>query len=799
MKNLRLAIRSLLHFRLYTVINILGLALALTCVIVIAHYVHGEFSVDRFSKNIDRLYVVTSESATEVRQLRLDGIRDDYISSRASPQATLGKHAGVEMRSDFILAENQEVVVERKNFDANVLVTDNRFFEMLDYPLLSGTPELDQPDRAVVTYEFAQKVFGKENPVGQTLSYNDMPSFTITGVLAPISTKTTIRFDVALSKSTSISMVESTLILLYPQQDYKEVNRQNNHFFRDTYYANGDSIRNQLYPLKKVYFSPADDIQSFYFTVGKKDYTVVLLMVGLLILAAGLINYINIQTAVFLRRGREFGMKKVFGASGGSMFLQLWVENMILIGLSLVLALSLTELLSPVVRNLLGFSQLPFSGFDLSFSCALFLALPLIVSLFPLTHYKRSTPIDSLRSIGKTGGRSRSRYIVLGIQYVITFVMISLSLLFLKQLNTMLHAELGFRTEDIIQVQLQRYRSTNQDDMERWREWWEDSARKQGVIVSRMNETPLFSGWAYGYSPLKRESYVKKFMVADETPEADYLQASHAWLDLYETRITEGDLFKEGVEDQIILTEQARKEWGISDFRETFVLTEGGHYLRDGKITTDTIRMQITGIAQNIRAGHPTEKRPPMVIRSSRMSSFFEPISAAIVPGKRQEAIEFLRQLHQEWGEGEFTYSFVEDDLEAMYAEDRKVATIYSIFTVIAILISALGLFSMSLFDVQQRYKEIAIRKVNGATTSVIIGLLLKKYIVLLGISFVIAVPIAWYAIQRYLGGFAYKTAVSWWIFAAALLITAGISLLTLIHQTRKAALANPADVIRNE
>jgi ABC-type antimicrobial peptide transport system permease subunit len=158
-----------------------------------------------------------------------------------------------------------------------------------------------------------------------------------------------------------------------------------------------------------------------------------------------------------------------------------------------------------------------------------------------------------------------------------------------------------------------------------------------------------------------------------------------------------------------------------------------------------------------------------------------------------------MRALHEEMTGGEFTYTFVEDDVAAMYAEDRKVATVYGIFTVIAIAISVLGLFSLSLFDVQQRRREIAIRKINGATTGDVLGLLLKRYLYLLMISFVIAVPLAWLAIHRYLEGFAYKTAVSWWLFAAALLLTAGVSLLTLIWQVRKAAAADPARVIRSE
>jgi ABC-type antimicrobial peptide transport system permease subunit len=175
------------------------------------------------------------------------------------------------------------------------------------------------------------------------------------------------------------------------------------------------------------------------------------------------------------------------------------------------------------------------------------------------------------------------------------------------------------------------------------------------------------------------------------------------------------------------------------------------------------------------------------------------PILASIVPERTQDAIEFLRNLHEETFGGEFNFVFIDDVMHALYEEDRKVATIYSIFTLIAILISALGLFGMSFFDIQQRRREIAFRKVHGASVSGIIRLLLKKYLISLGISFVIAAPIAAYAINRYLEDFAHRAPVSWWLFAVALLVTVGISLLTLVYQTYKASNENPADVVKSE
>lgn len=172
---------------------------------------------------------------------------------------------------------------------------------------------------------------------------------------------------------------------------------------------------------------------------------------------------------------------------------------------------------------------------------------------------------------------------------------------------------------------------------------------------------------------------------------------------------------------------------------------------------------------------------------------------ASIVPGRRQEAIQLLKGLHDKTIGGEFEYTFVEDEISAMYEKDRLVARIYTVFTLISILISSMGLFSLSLFDIQQRYKEIAIRKVNGATVGVITNLLLRKYYRLLGLSFIIATPLSWLAITKYMENFANKAPLSWWIFAVAFLLTASISLITLIWQIRKAARTTPAKAIKTE
>ena len=800
MKNLRLAIRSLLHFRLYTVINILGLALALTCVIVIARYVHSETTVDRFHKKLDRIYVTIMErdGNSGFRYTGIDNPNNEttFVDMRPDP--------AVELSSTFYVMPDDEILSGEKKHTANVLVADTNFFNILDYRVAAGSNDLTAPDNVLLTESFARQLYGETDPLGQQFVYGSSgKTVTVTGIIEQPRTKSTLDFSVIIPES-HVRMwgrMGQTLILLHPNQDYHAVNEKYDEFFEMTRWEY--AIRYQLFPLKAVYLDKTI-IDYVPFRHGNQTSIAVLTIVGLLILLVGVINFINIYTAVVLRRGREFGMKKVFGAPGYQIFFQLLAENMVLIGLALLIAMSLTEVLNPVVRNLLGFDQLPFRSFDLLLSLGLLLLLPLVTTLFPFLHYNYSAPVTSLRSVGKTGGRSVFRRGFLALQYVLTVGMIVVSLFFLKQLRFMLNADLGFRTEDIIRVPFTRSYNNVYDANTNA---FESRERQQQLLMDirqAVDESPLFTEWALGESPVG-ESGKYNFSFGDgEMKPVNRINADEKWLKVFGIELKEGRMFDSEIDNfytyHLIAAESALPYFGITDIRTEKLQPERRLWwssLREEEMKTNP-PYAIVGVVKDFRPLHLGIQSLPIVIDFND-GYLDSPILASIAPGKRQEAIEFMRQLHDETVGGEFTYSFIEDDVKALYAEDRKVATIYSIFTVIAILISALGLFSMSLFDVQQRYKEIAIRKVNGATTSVIIGLLLKKYIVLLGISFVIAVPIAWYAIQRYLEGFAYKTTVSWWIFAAALLITAGISLLTLIHQTRKAALANPADVIRNE
>ena len=799
MKLIKLAIRSILSFRTYSGINLSGLALSLACVITIFRYVYGEFTVDRFCENLDRIYVTTRENNIN-RDVEFSGI--NYRDEERTFFKDLTEHPGVENYAHCDWFETEEINVDDRKYYAALLIADSNFLKIVDYPVISGIDRLSEPNNALITKSFAQKIFGDQNPVGKKLQLSTREIVTITGLIGQTSTKRTFSFDVVVSLPRWRYQGRQTFVLLHPGIDYRAINNQYDSFFGMPRWGEYQ-MRYQLFPLSKVYFEK--NIRGNGFKQGNHNYVTMLTAVGALILLAGIICYINIYTVIILRRRRELGIKKVFGAARHNIFIQLLAENLLMTGLALVAALLIANVAYPFITNRLQLDQIHSIRFDFFLSLNLLLLLPLLATLYPFFRHHYSMSVNSLRNIGKIrdGGLHR---VFLSFQYMITIVMIVVSLFFIKQLRFMLNADLGYRTTDIIKTQFLRASSYGIISMEQMDEYRKKSETENLIadeIAQKMNACPLFTQWTYGQSPNKFTKGNWSFKLPEgELKQINLIRTDAKWLKLFDIQLKEGRLWDEEKDDyegyNIIVTESVLKLYGITDFNNALLQAQSRIWINSNvEQMSSNPPFRIVGVVKDLNNSHLSQLAEPIIFHYSGTSRN-SLLMASIVPGKTQEAIVFLRNLHEETVGGEFTYSFVADEVREMYREDEKIASIYTIFTFIAIFVSVLGLFSMSLFDIQQRRKEIAIRKINGATIADVIRLLLKNYFRSLLISFALAAPVAFYVINRYLEGFAHKALVSWWLFGVAITLTTGVSLLTLIYQTHKAASQNPAEVIKN-
>lgn len=793
--NIGPAFRVLKKFRLYTAINVAGLALSLACATIVIRYIHQELTVDSFVPHLDRTYILTREyenRATCWGDHWNSNNDPDFIDPTDSP--------AVEQSMMFALyPENNFLTKDNRTFSAKTVTVDGDFLAFFPFPLVEGKGTLDAPADAIITRKLSERIFGKESPIGKSIDFSWGSILTVVGVIDEPQCKTSLSFDLLISRKQEEVRVHApqSMVRLVPGADVNQLNKENEAFMYSRSWRS--SIRMQFYPFKGLYMDRSIEkyhTQDDILREGNPHNLWVLSLVVMLLLVVGVFNFINIYTVLMLKRAREFGVKKVYGASFGDIFRQIYTENLVLTLFSLLLAWSFIELTEAAVSLGLGIEIRSNWWFDVQYSLLILFFFPLLISIYPAVKYRRALPVTSLRTVYMQGHSSLARVLFLWIQYVITFSLVVVSLFFMKQLHYMLNTDLGYRTQDIMQCMILREPVDGKQ--------YDRNRELRNQVDRRMEESNLFEYVASGNFPYKLTPNIPFQMETGEYKQAASLNVSQACMELYEFQLLEGRIWNDTIDKfaqyKVIINETAKKTFGVKDIFTERLQCENRLWYSFGEPDMDKNPPQeIVGVIKDFKTDHLSKANVPVVITYT-MSGAYEPALLAIKPGKRQEAISFLEALYYEMNDtGDFEYSFLEDEVAAMYDEDKRVARIYMIFAGIAVFVSCLGLFGLSLFDIRQYYRSIALRKINGATPKEIWPLLVRKYMWIMAASFAVAIPLSYLAIWRYLESFAHKAPVSWWLFAVAAACVILVSYVTLVWQVRKAIRINPAEVLKNE
>lgn len=804
MQLFKTTLRTLLRFRLYTVVNILGLAISLACVILIARYVHQEKTVNYFATDLDRTFMMSVEE--ENGQIRYGGADNPNNDGNYKDPMADG---AIERFSVFIPYEEDHIILEEHRHNTKLIVTDSNFLKILPYPLLNGNDFTGAPDEVILTRHLSEKVFGKENPVGRNITFSTGDLLKVVGVIGEPSSKSFLDFDllVNIGLKERWGRMNHNLVMLRPGENVDRVNKTNNDFMS---LRGWGTIRFQLVPLKDFYTDHSRVLYQYadpVFIQGNSDSVKVLMVVAILILIVGLFNFVNIYTVVILKRAREFGVKKIYGAGRRRIAGQIFTENLSMVLIALFFAWLFMEIFEVFLAERLAFVVLPNPGFNVWLSIITFLLLPCIVSIYPFLRYTYSAPVTSLRLVNVGGVSVVSRKAFLFLQYVICFGLLVVALFFMKQLHYMLNSDPGYNTENVIvstiMVQNHSFYSRGTD----WETSFRKSKEKKELIKRKMNESPLFTEWLFSTPvyDLKTTSLVK----IDNKDE--YKDVATAWLlpeyfDMFGFQLIEGrswdstDVF---TQYKCIINESAKKLFDIQDIHSVKLQPERRLWYSSTVNTQENPAYEIVGVIKDFNIGHLSKSTIPLLLffnENRDGMGVIESLMARFLPGKEAEAAAYLGEIYREVNDNaEFTYTLLEDDIARLYEEDKRISNVYILFAMLAILISCMGLFAISLFDIRQRYREIALRKVNGATSKEIMRLLLKKYVLLLAAAFVVAVPIVMVVISDYLKDFAHKAPVSWWLFALSLVVVSAVSVLTLVWQIKKAIKVNPVESLKTE
>ncbi len=785
---LRMAVRFLMRARSYTIINLLGLAFSLACSIILIRYIHRELTVD--ANCVDAETVV-------VPLMDMDG--NVVPSSTMYTDTVYISNDQITERCRIVPLEHTNVVYENSNYNVNLLAVDSTFFHFFTYPLVAGTVAMEGDNAAILTRQFAERLFGNANPVGKVLVY-DGKSVVVQGVIDNPSCKTTWQFDLLVSRSLQEwSRMNIELLRVLPGIDLEAINKVSN-IYRETKYAG--LHRNEFVRWKQLYFNQSIVWKDSLMNHGDKSYLLILSGVALLLLAVGILNFVNLYMVMLMKRSREYGIKKVLGLSRLSLLGEIWLENFLLVLTSLFVAWLLIEITSVPVAQLLG-EHIGYTSFDGWLSLSVLFLLPLLTSVYPYLKYGYRSPVKSMRNVSVRYSVA-SRVVFLGIQYVFTVLLVVLSVYFNRHFNFLTNTPPGFRTEGILEVNVQLENWNYQSDTPE-----QEKERRERIekIAKALNECPYIDSWIhYSYSDFNFEYATKIVNDEDKVVSMATLFVPSKFFEFYDMEVLEGklpDAIDNYNEHQIALSRKAMNVFGYTHCDEAFVRGEAPLWIsmKDGEVVKGGIDlMPVVAVVNDCYLGKLTEGVKPITFVIGCESINSDKISIAVQPGKEKELLDYLRKTVKEiYGTEEFEYDWLSDVVKTQYAHDRKIATVYSVFAFIAIVVSCMGLFGISLFDIRRRYREIAIRKVNGASLHDLYWLLGGRYLKVLLVSFAVAVPFAWVILYKYTEDFVLKAPLSPWIFVVALLLVAVISLGTLWWQVNKAARINPADVMKAE
>lgn len=793
-KNLiKTAIRNIFKDFAYSGLNIVGLTLGITSALFLIIYIADEVSYDCYHENVDRIYRVSSF---------IEETDDDFTWIVAQipfgPQV-VQDYPEVESFVRFIPFQRAVFKYEdREFFEEDFVYTDTTVFDVFTYDFIKGSPKdaLLEPNTIVLTEKIASKYFGKEDPIGKTLVSGD-EAYKVTGVIKNIPFNSHFRFDALASRKSLPAEMGSwgnfgvfTYILLPEGLDPKvfeaKLPEMYDKYMSEIFEKIGITITYVLEPIKDIHLKSTSSAEPE--PTGSMAYVIIFGIVAMFLILIAAMNYMNLATARSTKRAREVGLRKVVGSHRGSLIMQFLTESTFLTIISLALSILLVILLLPQFNSIAGKSF----NINVLMSPVIIISLIGVIVLvgifggsYPAFYLSRFNPVSVLKGeITKGSSGSLFRKILVVIQFTISIAMIVSTLIVFKQLNYLKTKDLGYDMENVISLQF----STR------------EMLEKYPMVKQAFLENPNVKNVSSTTTPIGEGS--SKVLMSVETSDGmqqrgiNFSGVDHDFVETLGITMKEGRDFQEDMPSDTLLgvivneTMAKRLSWDESLGKKVEILARG----QGGQ---DFLRATVVGVMNDYhQTGMYNEIETLLLYYRSNNRLMYVKIDGVDVQ-------KTLRYIEERWTEffpdQPFTYSFLTEDFSEQFGADEKRGFIFTLFTVLAILIACLGLFGLASYTVEQRKKEIGIRKVVGASEGKVVRLISHEFIILVSISILIAFPLSFYFMRNWLQNFVYRTNVGLFVFVLAGLITITITFITIGFQAWKAANANPAESLRVE
>ena len=781
----KIAFRNIVRHKAFAAINIAGLSIGMACSIFILLWVQNELSYDKFHKNADHIYCLPGDGATNsgpmVPELKakIPAIKNFVRLLYVQPATT-------------VFATGTRRFEEKAVFYA-----DSTLLQVFSFPLVNGNIEtaLMWPDAVVITEDMAKKYFGNEDPLGKILKKDNKDNLVVTGVLKNIPANSHLQFDFIMPMSAiaqSDWRLRDNIWASYDFYDYIQLDDnfkatpaalagltgQINKIVREHIKENPPTMR--LQPLTDIHLR--SDYHSSLPGQGNIQYVNTFFVVALFILAVACINFMNLATARSARRAKEVGLRKVVGAGRMQLIGQFLGESLFISFIALLIAVGLVYLLLPVFNNLAG-KQLSLQLLDGKL-IALLLGIALITGLvsgsYPALFLSGFRPVQVLKGNMKMmGGNLYFRNGLVVVQFVVSIVLLAGTAIVYRQLNYIRNRDIGYNKSNLLYMPMTG-----------------EIGDKQKALKAELKTNPLTANFTTVSDPISNMgSDTWGLEWEGSTPEDGKTSFAKMWVnddffDVLQMKMASGrPLSTSQFADSgnYVINERAAKIMGMTP------ATAVGKWL-----TWSGNKGIIVGVVKDFNYKPAQTAIEPMMLMFNKWNGGI--VLVRTQPGKTEATIQALEKISKELNPAfPFSYGFIDQDIDNLYKGERQMGSLFNAFAIIAIFISCMGLYGLSAFLAEQRTREIGVRKVLGASIFNVVYLLSTGFTKLILIAILIAIPIAWFATNKWLSSFAYRVNVGWAVFLIASLGALAIAWITVSYESVKAAIANPIKSLRTE
>ncbi len=809
-KHFTIALRNLLNKKVYATLNILGLAIGLACCLLIFQYVSFEYSFDTFNENSTTLYRINQTTVQGGGEPDFEATVG-WAMAPALAQEVPEVHRFVRLHPEYFNAIISPPDQPDKVFEEDeVYYADTTFFQMFSYPLISGHPTRALESGTVMLSESAaRKYFGDEDPMGQSLDVRGWvrSTYRVSGVFRDVPANSHLQFEVLLPM---VDLLEKSgfsdpdtgwgwsnfiaYVQLHEQADTKAVAEKFTQivtrYLEEEWRPTNTTGQVNIQPLPDVHLNA--DMAAPKSVMGSYRLVYFFSVIGLAILFIALVNYVNLTTARALDRAREVGVRKVIGAHRGQLVVQFLAESALVIFTAFVLAVGLAEIFRPMLNELAGLhltqSLWMSSGFWVAFF-TLFCVTLLLAGLYPalvLSSFRPAAVLKGKVSRAASGGWLRHGLVVF--QFTATIVLLIGITVVYAQLNHMRTRDLGIDLEQILTVSSPRVLPEGTDWSAAVETFIQELRQLSVVRQTATSGTVPGKGFNYYTGGIRKATDPPSVGVSGVGTRIDTSFAA-----LYGMELIAGDGFDHNTAP-------------ATEALQPVVINESAVYALGFDTPADAINQDINVMDQMTRIVGVFKDFDWSSAHAARENIFFSlfqgnsQISIKVSADDLPQTVATVEKLYQQQFPGNpFQYAFADETFDAQYRKDQQFAKLISIFAVLAIVIACLGLFGLAAFTAEQRTKEIGIRKVLGASVPGVVSLLAKNFMSTVALSFLLASPLAWYAMDQWLQDFSYRVDIEWWMFGGAGVLVLLIALFTVSFQSIKAALANPVDSLRSE